>query len=166
MLSVLFSVFLLWSGLASHGLSIPHTLGTSHPPTATLSPFTVLAPTASFSTPFEVQGNSITYSHADTLNCEHIIEGQVLNLQGEAFDNVLVNIQFVALDGLPASERVVQLKPVEGKWSVLLPNWDAVYEVWLTDISGENPISPYIYVSTSDCGNLITLNFYRVLPEE
>jgi hypothetical protein len=131
------------------------------------SQLVIPVPTSSQATPFVVQDNQITYGHENTLNCEYVIGGQILDMQGEPFDDAVVNINLLELEGVSPSDQVSYSYPSDGQWSALLPNMSADYEIWLTKTREGESISPYVIVSTKDCNdNSATVNFIQIAPLE
>jgi hypothetical protein len=122
--------------------------------------------------PFVVQNSQILYGHADTIACEKIMQGQVFDLEGEAqIDDIKIAVEMLEepdddLIGyaFPGNDPSVG----ESGWSMLLPNIDYPYLVWLESaITGEQ-LSDKVFVEVfpeimPDCGkNLIIINFVQI----
>jgi hypothetical protein len=117
--------------------------------------------------PFEVQNNAITFSQMETLGkpCYYLMQGQVLDLNGQYFTGFDVYIQMVEIEEVGPEEPGLAYKFEDGTWNSMLPNWQVAYNVWMTLEGSEERISPVITVPGRDCNqNVATINFVQIRP--
>jgi len=112
--------------------------------------------------PFEVQDNEILYEHTETLNCQYVIEGQILSTQEEILNKIIINIRLI--DEALGNQTTLRRPNDNGHWQLLLPNLHpANYEIWLTHQGSEAILSPSVIVPTQGCdNNRAGFNFVQV----
>jgi hypothetical protein len=118
--------------------------------------------------PFVLQNNEIVYSMSETLGkpCYYLIQGQILDVNGEPFNDVVVILEM--LDDFPEQTLGYEFPNESGEsgaWVAVLPSSPVAYEVWLQTSRDGEQISPKIYVPPRGCdNNLATLTFVQVHP--
>src|SRR5262249_49161797 len=134
---------------------------TSIPPAPTIVSQPQVMPTA-IAEPFEfaLREEQVIYAHMQTLDCQRVIAGQLLDINGSGLidDDIRVASEMLELEGngenpmgyaLPGNDSSYG---VSG-WSMLVPHIDVSYMLWLERISTGEVISPTILVSEFSCEN-------------
>lgn len=133
-------------------------------PSDTIDPsLTITITSTDEATPFAVENNKIFYGHSDTFDCQYIIAGVILDVQGNPIsEDVVVTLDMLETEGTDSglSQGWTATERGDSGWSAALPNWSVDYQIWLTQISTGERISPKIFVHTRDCkNNLAIVNF-------
>jgi hypothetical protein len=168
LLSALFSTFTFNSEITIES-PVPTTI-----PTLTPSFITTVQPQETDAY-FVLENNQISYSRFQTLGmpCYYYIVGRVLDMNGQAFTDFVVNIQMIGLEeGVTPPAPGYRYAGMDGyiedgasHWGALLPSWRVAYEIWLTTEIGGEELSPHIYVDMRDCDqNEARVNFVQVKP--
>jgi len=164
LLSLFLSIFIYSS---NHDLSIS---ATAIAPEANSNQSIVIVPTPTVETPFVVENNHIEYRHADTMDCQVVIGGYILDIDQKFLNDVVVNIESIELENVPSAISYARPSDSSGVdnqqgWSVLLPNRTVDYQVWLSKERGSEPLSPVVIVPSQGCEkNLAVMNFVQVSP--
>ena len=115
---------------------------------------------------FRVKDNKIYYGHSDTFDCQYVIAGVILDTQENPItENISVTLDMLETqaDDSGLSQAWQSTERGDSGWSAVLPSWSVDYQIWLTQISTGERISPKIIVRTKDCqANLAIVNFEQI----
>lgn len=127
----------------------------------------VNVPTSTANAAFIVQDARITYGHIETINCQYVIGGQILDIAGSPINDITVNVESIEIEEIPSVVSHTQPTASAGVsnilgWSVLLPNRDADYQIWLSRKVDSELLSPIVVVPMQNCNNnLAVVNFIQ-----